>query len=358
MRFLWRLIKWGVLALFLLVIALAAPIAYVATACKGTPGKQDYKPIITEPEFQRQEANSFLTYPEWHIVYAYEGLARSLETGDEHTFGYFSSIKGFWSAACALNKVAAAHGGADKNTVRTNYVIGASFTLEMGMKALYEETLGRLAASLRGPQKSPQDVIAAEMAADYAAFLQQTPWYKYPFEQEVENLWNAPITMPLRGWERRLALGGEWKAKAAYAGVIANAVAATGAAKLEIRSVVSGLSEAQLLAIKDVQIIGAVPQGFVINTPRYRAFTKILQHIADQDGAIVEIAGNDDVLVTVTMGEGGDASALPGAKVLAIINRDGFGGKRALLNTKVPELGKLLVNLDTGPIRLEHVYDY
>ena len=243
-------------------------------------------------------------------------------------------------------------------TVRTIYVIGASFTLEMGMKALYEETLGRLSAALRGPVKSPQDEIATEMASDYAAFLQQTPWYKYPFDQEVENLWNAPLDMPLRGWERRLALGGEWKAKAAYAGLIANAVAATGVAKLEIRSVVTGMSEAQLAAIKDVQVIAAVPHGVIINTPRYRAFTGILQEIARQGGSVVEIAGNDDVLVTVTMGEGGDASALPGAEVLALINRDGFGGKRALLSVRVAELDKLILALSAGPLRLEHVYDY
>jgi hypothetical protein len=358
MRFLWRLVKWCLLALFLLVIALAAPVAYVATACKGTTGKQEYQPIITQAEFQRQEANSFLTYPEWHIVYAYEGLARALETGDEHSFGYFSSIKGFWSAACALNKVAATHGGADKNTVQTNYVIGASFTLEMGMKALYEETLGRLFALLRGRVKSPQDVIAAEMASDYAEFLQQTPWYKYPFDQEVKNLWNAPLDMPLRGWERRLALGGEWKAKAAYAKVIANAVAATGAAKLEIRSVVSGLGEAQLAAIKDVQVVAAVPQGFIINTPRYQAFTKILEEIAKSGGSIVEIAGNDDVLVTVTMADGADMPALPGAEVLAVINRDGFGGSRALLNVRISFLHKLIIAVGAGPMRLEHVYDF
>jgi hypothetical protein len=358
MRFLWRLTKWGLLALFLVVLCLAAPVAYVAAACKGTPGKQGYQPIITEAEFQRKEANSYLTYPEWHIVYAYEGLARALETGDEYEFGYFSSVKGFWSAACALNKVAAAHGGADAATVRTNYVIGASFTLEMGMKALYEETMGRLFAAMRGPVKSPQDVIAAEMASDYAAFLQQTPWYKYPFDQEVANLWNAPLDMPVRGWERRLALGGEWKAKAAYAGLIANAVAATGVAKLEIRSVVSGLSEAQLAAIKDVQLIGPVPQGFVINTPRYQAFTKILEEITKSGGAIVEIAGNDDVLVTVTMPDDPEMSALSGADILAVINRDGFGGERALLNVRVSQLSRLISALKAGPLRLEHVYDY
>jgi hypothetical protein len=358
MRLTWKLLKWSFAALALLVIALLAPVAWLAVSCNGAAQPNTYQPIIADPEFQRQEANSFLTYPEWHIVYAYEGLARTLETSDEHTFSYFSSIKGFWSSACALKKVAGAHGGADVATVRTIYVIGLSFTLEMGMKAFYEETLGRLAAALRGPVKSPQDVIATEMAGDYAAFLQQTPWYKYPFDQEVENLWNAPLTMPLRGWERRLALGGEWKAKAAYAKVIANAVAATGVARLEIRSVISGLSEAQLAAIKDVQIISAVPQGIIINTPRYRAFTGVLQEIAKQGGSVVEIAGNDDVLVTVTMDEGGDASALPGAEVLALVNRDGFGGKRALLNVRVAELNKLILALAAAPLRLEHVYDY
>lgn len=358
MRFLWRLIKWSALALILVVIALAAPIAYVATSCKGTPGTQEYQPLLVDAKVQRKEANSYLTYPEWHIVYAYEGLAKVLETGDEDQFDYFSSVKGFWSSFCRLNQTAAAHGGADKATIRTIYVIGASFTLEMGAKALYEETIGRVAAWLRGPEKSPQDVIAAEMAADYAAFLQQTPWYKYPFDQEVKNLWNAPLDMPMRGWERRLALGGEWKAKAAYAGVIANAVAATGVAKLEIRSVVSGLTEAQLKSIPGVEIIETLPQGVVINTPRYRTFSNILREIAKLGGAVVEIAGNDDVMMTIVQPAKETDPVIDGATVITKISRDGFGDERLLLNVKVPKLSDVITTLAAGPRRLEHVYDY
>ena len=120
----------------------------------------------------------------------------------------------------------------------------------------------------------------------------------------------------------------------------------------------SGLSEAQLAAINDVQVITAVPEGFVINTPRYRAFTKILQEIAAQGGSVVEIAGNDDVLVTVTMEDGVDASALPGGKTLAIVSRDGFSGARALLNVRVSELHTLLTSSERRAARLEHVYDY
>ena len=58
------------------------------------------------------------------------------------------------------------------------------------------------------------------------------------------------------------------------------------------------------------------------------------------------------------MGERGDASALPGAEVLALINRDGFGGKRAMLSVRVAELNKLILALAAGPLRLEHIYDY
>ena len=40
----------------------------------------------------------------------------------------------------------------------------------MAMKALYEETLGRVFAVNRGPEKTPQDLYSAKMAADYAGF--------------------------------------------------------------------------------------------------------------------------------------------------------------------------------------------
>ena len=41
-------------------------------------------PLITDPRWQRQEANSYVTYPEWHIVFAYDGLAHTVAQGDEH----------------------------------------------------------------------------------------------------------------------------------------------------------------------------------------------------------------------------------------------------------------------------------
>ena len=356
MRKLLRLVKWLALSLVLLVILLLIPVGYVETFCTAEPQDQAFSPEITDPAFVRAEANSYLTYPEWHIVYAYEGLANVMTTGDEHAFGYTRSVVGFWSSFCALNREADRHGGADAATRQTIHVIGASFTLEMGMKALYEETLGRVFALIRGDEKSPQDLYALAMAEDYGRFLHQTPWYRYDFDGSVETLWNEPVTS-LRSWERRLALGGEWKAKAAYADVIAEAVAATGQAQLSIRSLISDVPASALQAIPDVTVIeDRGEKGVLIETPRYRAFTVILQQIAALNGTVREIAGNDDIMVSALAPSA--PSQLGHATIIADINRDGFTGRRLLLQTKVRDLSLLFAELKAAGFELEHVYDY
>ncbi|RKE85266.1 hypothetical protein [Rhizobium sp. AG855] len=356
MRKVLRLGKWLALSLVLLIILLLIPVGYVETFCTAEPQQEAFTPKMTDPAFLRAEANSYLTYPEWHIVYAYEGLANILKTGDEHDFGYTRSVVGFWASFCALNREADRHGGADVATRRTIHVIGVSFTLEMGMKALYEETVGRLFALLRGADKAPQDRYAAEMAEDYGQFLHQTPWYKYDFDGSVTKLWAEPVTS-LRSWERRLALGGEWKAKAAYARVIAGAVAATGQAQLTIRSLIAGVPAADLQSIADVTVVedrGA--DGILIETPRYRAFTVILQQIAARNGRILEIAGNDDIMVSALGAS--VPSQLGFATRIVDVNRDGFTGRRMLLQAKVRDLPALFSELGAAGLELEHVYDY
>lgn len=352
-----KLFKWVVILLVLTIIGLAAPIVYVESACHArVTSAVPYTPLITDAKEQRREANTYLTYPEWHIVYAYDGLAEVLKTSDEYDFDYVSSIWSFWQSTCALTRVADDHGGADSNTRLMIYTIGASFTLEMTLKAAYEETIGHIFAALRGPVKSQQDVVAASMAADYAAFLRQTPWYKYDFQHWVDAVWAIPVVDPWRGWERRLALGGEWKAKIFYADMIAAGVAATGPASLSIRSVVTGLDATQLGAISDVKVISQSPEGIVIETPRYARFTEILSEIAHAGGAIREIAGNDDIMVTLTLPEGEDYLG-PG-EVIARLTREGFTTERVLIDTKVKDLARLLSARSIADPGVEHVFDY
>jgi hypothetical protein len=352
---LWRVAKWWLAGFVVAVLLLLVPVAYVEVACRGERSGSTYA-ATTEPGLRRNEANTYLTYPEWHIVYAYDGLAERLTSGDEHTFGFISSITGFWKSTCSLMRAADAHGGAGWSTRIMIHTIGVSFTAEMALKGAYEETIGRATAWLRGPNKTPQDLLVAGMAVDYAAFLRQTPWYRYPFRQKAEELWNAPVDGGVRGWERRIGIGAEFTTKAAYARVLAGAAAAA-PATLVIRSVVTGLDRAALNTIPNVAIIDERADGVEIETPRYDQFTRILGEVAHRGGRVREIAGNDDIMVTLTVPNNGDPDLLAG-RIIMRLKRDGFAGDRLLIDLKVSELTSFINAHPLGDPGLEHVFDY
>jgi hypothetical protein len=351
-----RLGRFALASLFIAALLLLCPVAYVQLACRDKATGRSYTPLITDAAFQRREANTYLTYPQWHIIHAYDGMAQVLKTGDEHSFNYLYSVGGFWSSACELNRVASRHGGADQDTRRKISTIGVSFAAEMLVKGAYEETIGRATAWLRGPQKIPQDQVIAGMATDYSAFLRRTPGYRYPFAQKAHELW-APPAGSLRAWERRLGIGLEFETKAACAKVVERAVPATAAAPLVIRSVVSGIDAKALERISAVKVIGRRGNGLEIETPRHDLFTGILVDIARQGGTIREIAGNDDIMVSLIVREG-DTSSVRYGTVIDRLRRDGFPGVRLLVNVDIAELAAFLKAYPPGDPGLEQVFDY
>jgi hypothetical protein len=216
-------------------------------------------------------------------------------------------------------------------------------------KAAYEETLGRLTTWVRGESRAPLDDLSATQAAAYAEFLQQVPWYEWDFRRDELELRRAATDVP-RDRKRVLALGLEYRAKAAYAGVIAQAVEGIGADQLRMRSIVAGLSAEDLAALDGVTVIGLRDQGVEIETDRYRAFTGILERLAAAGADIVEIAGNGRILFTAISDRPDEAGALYS------FQRQGYGDWRHLFFVPVADLAESLRSLDG--MRLEHVHDY
>ena len=335
------------LALVAGIALLLAPVGYTELMCRGTaPEGQGYTSLLP-PEAHRPESRTLMTYPEWHIVHAYDDYARVIRDGDPHDFAFLDAIGGFWSSLCRLTRASAAHGGVDGGTRQMVYTIGVSFTAELLAKAAYEETLGRLSAALRGPDHAATDVVSAGRAAQYATFLQQVPWYRWDFAEDRAALRAAP-GQTLRDRERRVALGLEAGTKAAYARVIERAVAGVGADALRLQMIVGGLAPQDLTAWPDVRLIGETAQGLRIETPRYRALTGILRDMARTGATFAEIAGNDDILLTVL-----SDTTVPGA--LASFDRQGYGDVRSLLLIRVADLAGILRD---DAFRVEHVPDY
>lgn len=350
MKFLWRWTKRLALLLAAIAISFSAPVVYVEIMCRGNGMPKPYEALIAT-DYHRAETRTLMTYPEWHIVHAYEEYAEVLRSGDPHDYGFLRGIGGFWASLCALSRSAADHGEVDGATKQMVYVIGVSFTAELALKAAYEETVGRLFANLRGPQRAPLDDLSAGQAAAYAEFLQQVPWYKWRFRQDAEDLRSNASTV-LRDTERQIALGLEYRAKAAYADVIAQAVAQVGQDELTVRMIVTGADAPQLAGYEDVRVLQERPDGIEIETPRYRALTHLLQQMAADAVDLVEIAGNDDILFTVLSSQPGEPDALYSSP------RQGFGDHRHLIRVKVPELAERLRQMNGSGHRLEHIHDY
>ncbi|MEO9781756.1 MAG: hypothetical protein ABJH07_27335 [Sedimentitalea sp.] len=338
------------LLILTLVAALMLPVGYIQLACRPSGETEDYVAILPS-EHKRAEGRTLLTYPEWHIVHAYDDYARIIRDGDPHDYRYLSSIAGFWTSLCSLSKASGPHGAFPSALKQTIYTIGVSFTAELLAKAAYEESLGRVATWIRGDAHAPLDDLSAEQATSYSHFLRQTPWYRWDFTGDADALSDA-ATDAFRDRERLFALGLEYKVKASYANVIAAAVANMEPDALRLRMIVTGLNAEDLGRYRDVEVIAQRDEGIEIDTPRYRALTELLLEMAQAGGNFVEIAGNDDILFTAVS----DQLDLDGA--LYSLARQGYGDTRHLVLLPVTDLAETLRQLTGQNLALEHIHDY
>ncbi|WP_439573235.1 hypothetical protein [Phreatobacter sp.] len=340
----------------------ALPALYVEFACQSPrePAGAATPRIIAEAPWRRPEVNSFLSYPEWYIVHAYEDFAAVTRTADEHAFGYVPAVTGYWSSLCDITRRTTRREATPGDMKAMLYIIGVSFTAEMIVKGAWELTIGRATAWWRGPQKNAEDRFAADMSARYATFLTQTPWYQFPFAATLGRFWREtafgePST--LRSLERRFALTAEWGVKAGYGWALGLAAGLT-PADLRIRSVVAGLPADRLAAIPGITVIGPAGGDVLIETDRYRAFTDLARAVTAEGGRFVEIAGNRRALVTLVMPDRA-ALAVPGGERLfavAVQARPGFS--RIGLDLPVERFAEAVAAASAGGGALEHLYDY
>jgi len=359
MRLRWRILLGTAAALTILV---ATPVFYIETQCRAPlPGlypAAPYRPLLNRPADQRPEARTWLTYPEWYIVYSAESFARYLRSGPPSGFGYGRNIAGFWTGYCALNRATAGSQAAGDAKVMI-YTIGISYSVELAVKAAYENTVGRLSEWIGG-WRSADDRYAADVQARYGAFMHETPWYAFPFATALQGEWRTSEPHAhVRHWERRGALSLEYGVKAIYAKLIGWASGtALGQDERLIRIMVRATPETVQAIDPRLRIVQRLPNELlVVEAPRYAQFTELLGKLAVSPVQLIEIAGNDDILVTALM----PANAPPPAGTTPILHvalDDRPGWQRVGLAVKVRGLLPLMRSLARRGYGIEHVYDY
>lgn len=356
--------RWKIItgAMALVLVGITGQIAYIETQCNDPiPGLSTGgdKPQLTGAD-ARPEVRTWLTYPEWHIVYSADSYARHLAAGKQPSaYPFMSDVRSFWGSYCQVNRVAQQGGGAGDAKLMI-YTIGFSFTAEMLVKAAWENTIGRFAEAVSG-WTSPDDKLAAGVQREYGAFMHEVPWYKFNFGRAFDQLWaTSSGDQPFRHWERRIALSLEYGFKAGYAKALGWASGNTlGPDEVRLRMLVLP-GGADLAAIDpDLKVLGDVGGAQKVDAPRYARFTVIMARMADSPAQVVEIAGNDDLLVTFLVPKDKAAGLAIGQEpTLRMPLADRPGWERVGITVKVATLMPTLrIARDQGA-QLEHVYDY
>lgn len=310
--------------------------------------------------YQRAEESTFLTYPEWAIVYAAREYAGFVAENRESGFAYWAYIGRFWQDYAMVIRATDPYPFNGQNHLML-VVIGTSHTIEHALQWAWENTLGRL-TELAAPNPVAEDRFQAGVAAEYAAFLDQVPWYRFPYTAKRAELWatpTAPGWASIRSWERKLAFGLSYTIKQAYADMIASGLEATSdAALLDIHVWAKGPVPLAIEGEPDTRLeLDFGDDGAVFVTRRYQVFTELVPRLVNRGLRFVEIGGNDLIFITVL--SGGPISAPPGASTLFSYALPAEPETwRSGIISPVGELHNILPALDKAGAGLEHVYDY
>lgn len=329
-----------------------------------TPKPEAASTSETPVEYHRGPEQTFLTFPEWFLVYSPAEYADYVKTHTPTHFPFLGHPRQFWQGYFAVYEATRKDYQFNLGYHVMIMVIGTSTTVEYGIRAVYEGIVGRLSElTMTGPL-TEEDRYGAEVAQDYVDFIRVRPWYEYNFTAKLSGLWrNTSFTGRdmLRKWERKYALSTEYLVKAIYGWMIkvATGTAYDPAAETTIVLVdrIPASINPPLPRLKRLQ---QLPSNHVLaELPRYHEFMHYAAVLARHDVVFHEITGNRGPVLISALCNSAACPLPPDSKLL--FEQDILTlpeSKRVVLTTSVAALSPTLKMLSANGITLEHIYDY
>jgi hypothetical protein len=290
---------------------------------------------------QRPPDQTFLTYPEWYLVFSPEEQATYYEHHTSTTFPFVSHINQIWDSYRIVNDQIEGNFPPNPGYHLMIRVIGVSASVEYAAKAWYELVVGRVTDT--GIPVTGEDTFNAEFTRDYVDFIKDIPWYKYDFKQQLQKLWTeVPLTGShlIRKLERRYILTSELMLKYAYGKLI-------------------GLGTAQVYDPALLTTAVIIDNDSLISLPRYDKFVPAAMALAKQGHSFKEIAGNKSaIMITVLVPSEHELHFSPGKTIFVQPITSAQKTKRIAICIPVEQLHVLLLNLDRDHILIEHIFDF
>jgi len=356
-----------VLAGVVVMLALAVPARFIGYHCfsvRSQPIERsaELQRVATDvKDYFRSESATYLTLPEWYIVYSADEYAAFVKSHAPSRFPYFAAVDQYWryyEHACRATKRVYSF---DAGNHLMLGVIGMTFSVENAAKGLYENTVGVLSENI-GFHHTDEDVFAQQTAQEYAEFIHATPWYEFPFAMKLERLWTqTPLwgSDPVRKWERRLMLSSEYATKAVYAWIIRLSTRSVDAPEdLVIHAWIEDAPERIFndKRVRKVKTLGR--RSYVVALPRYAAFTSVVTALVKQGVRFHDLAGNAEIFLTATAPRELELHPAAGEVLLSegILTIPSM--KRIGMRVPVRSLHVVLTDLPARGASVEHLYDY
>jgi hypothetical protein len=317
------------------------------------------KDPVTPKEYIRPADQTFLTFPEWYLVFSPDEQAQYFKHTTSTSFPFMSHVAQIWQSYKVVN-----------NQIKNNYpynggyhfmiwVIGTSTTVEYSMKALYETVIGRLTDTKQ--VITAEDKFNAQYTQEYVDFIKDRPWYEFNFKRQLGILWKQ---IPFKGdhffrkIERRYILTSELGVKYLYGKLIG----------LGTKSVYGEAAPSTAVLVNAIpanntdslQVIQKYADGSaLLSLPRYAKFNPAINELAKKGFTFKEIAGNNSaILLSVLLPATTDLSIDKTQIVFTQPIASDLSMKRIALVTQVENLHSVLLELNKENIVIEHVFDF
>jgi hypothetical protein len=305
---------------------------------------------------------TFLTFPEWYLVFGPAEQADYFAHTTATTFPFLVQIDQLWASYWIVYQ-----------QVRHNYpfnggyhlmiaVISVSSTIEFGLKEAYETVIGRLTDT--GTTQTDEDRFYAQYMHDYVRDIGTEGWFLFDFKTRFKMLWTeTSLTGPhmLRKWERKYFLTTELGIKIVYAKLIEWATRATYDPSVEETEVIIDRLPAGIeTRIPGLKVLQKYPDGAaMILVPREQPFTPEAIELASEGLQIREVAGHTLAILLSAFVPADWQNSSPDFKVIfteIVPTKPDI--KRVAVATPISHLSDTLRRLTQQHAVIEHVFDF
>lgn len=272
--------------------------------------------LTLDLEHNRPQIQTYLTAPEWQNVRAAQRYAAFLENEPAYRYPYFSEISGFWKVYGkswqAAEKATSFSEVAFSEYNLMNIFVGTTMTLEYGAKGLIAAPFALIDKTFNTSKtvnkKSPVEKERLRSLKEYGDYIENTPFYQYPYFQDIRRYWNSYLTQnnTLGSRIKGLFVGTGMTVEYTLKGLLS--------APMSYLYTSEAMKEEETihLIIKDTEnIIETIDPSIVvletfpeelkhIEMPRYMRFTELMHKIASNSCiSCVNIAGHDKIQIDV-----------------------------------------------------------